>query len=430
MSRVRLTFFRPQDDPDDQPSVKSSLNLADWGVKGGLLEPTPDVHPAPREIGRQSEAAEDETDPLAVFGSEGTPREPHVLRRDVVRPAAVIPSARFPDRAAPPAEEAARSRHLLGLALLLVVGAGAASAGAMWGGRSAASPEAAAAEPAGGRALINSNPPGVVVYIDDVARGTTPVDLVLPAGTHTVQLQQGPVLRTLPLEIVPNQITSQYVELPVAPAAGPAVPAGPPAASQAPAVAAQTRAGGASTPVRPPAPGPGTSSTSGRSAGPAASRPTPATSPASAPPPAVVPSAPLAEGWVRIVAPFPVQVSEAGRTLGSTSAGPLRLSPGLHTLDLVNPSLEFSSTLAVNVTAGQTTSSPLTIPNGTLSVNALPWAEVFVDGQPIGTTPLANVAVPIGSREVLWRHPQFGERRQMVRITARTPVRIGTDFNR
>jgi hypothetical protein len=53
-----------------------------------------------------------------------------------------------------------------------------------------------------------------------------------------------------------------------------------------------------------------------------------------------------------------------------------------------------------------------------------------VDGRPIGTTPLANIAVPIGSREVLWRHPQHGERRQLITVTARTPIRIGTDFNR
>jgi hypothetical protein len=326
-------------------------------------------------------------------------------------------------------EEAARSRRLLGLALLLVVGAGAVGAGALWGGGSAASPEAAAVEPAGGRAIINSNPSGVVVFIDDVARGTTPVDLVLPAGTHTVQLQQGPVLRTLPLEIVPNQVTSQYIELPLAPPAEPPAAAAPPASSPPSGGPAQTRAGGTPASARPPAAPSGATSTAARPPDSATSRAASASGASVAPPPAARP-APLAEGWVRIVAPFPVQVSEAGRTLGSTSAGPLRLAAGLHTLDLVNPSLEFSSTLAVNVTAGQTTSSPLTIPNGSLSVNALPWAEVFVDGQPIGTTPLANVAVPIGSREVLWRHPQFGERRQTVRITATTPVRIGTDFNR
>ena len=47
----------------------------------------------------------------------------------------------------------------------------------------------------------------------------------------------------------------------------------------------------------------------------------------------------------------------------------------------------------------------------------------------VGTTPLANIVVPIGDHEVVWRHPEFGERRQTVRVTAGTPARIGMDFS-
>jgi serine/threonine-protein kinase len=68
------------------------------------------------------------------------------------------------------------------------------------------------------------------------------------------------------------------------------------------------------------------------------------------------------------------------------------------------------------------------VPTGLLSVNAVPWASVSVDGGEVGTTPLANVALPIGSHEVVWRHPQLGERRRTIAITARTPTRIGMDF--
>jgi hypothetical protein len=189
-----------------------------------------------------------------------------------------------------------------------------------------------------------------------------------------------------------------------------------------------------------------------RSAAPTPSRPT-ASAPASSPPPASSqlaqrvaapatrtqapsvaptppPPAPLPDGWIAIDAPFPVEVSEGGRALGTTSAGPLKLAAGLHTLELTNPTFEFRTTLAVNVTPGQKTTTPLTVPLGSLSVNALPWAEVFVDGRAIGMTPLAHIPVPIGSRELLWRHPELGERRQMIRVTARTPVRIGLDFHR
>jgi hypothetical protein len=123
-----------------------------------------------------------------------------------------------------------------------------------------------------------------------------------------------------------------------------------------------------------------------------------------------------------------VQVSENGRALGTANGSPLKLAAGLHTLELVNATYEFRTTLAVNVAAGRTTSTPVTLPHGLLSVNARPWAEVFVDGRTIGVTPIANVPVPIGQHEIVWRHPDHGERRQTVTITARSPVRRSTDF--
>jgi hypothetical protein len=59
----------------------------------------------------------------------------------------------------------------------------------------------------------------------------------------------------------------------------------------------------------------------------------------------------------------------------------------------------------------------------------LPWADVFVDGRSIGTTPLANVRCRFGSHQIVWRHPQLGERSQTVNVTEHTPVRVGVDFS-
>jgi hypothetical protein len=427
MSRVHLTFFKPSD-PDDEPSAKSALRLADWGVKGAIWEPeafssgrrsdpTSDPQPDPTEAA---------ADPLAAFESE--PDEPAGIDDlQSLRPKAFSRLLRPPS--VPRSQPRPRWWRFLGLALLLAIAGSAAAAGHFLGnGFWTPSPSGSTAGATDGRAVISSSPPGALVFIDGVARGATPIDLMLRAGTHTVQLQNGSALRTLPLEIAPGQISTQYIELPVAPteSGGNALslssppPAGrtsaPPAAaarnqptpSSRQSAAVSIRASGG--PQR-------GAATTGAAAGPAAGSRTPL-------PPAA------AEGWVNIGAPFPVQVSEDGRELGSTTAGPLRLPAGLHTLELVNPTFEFRTTLAVRVAPGETTTTPVTVPTGLLSVNALPWAEVFVDGRPIGTTPLANIAVPIGSREVLWRHPQHGERRQLITVTARTPVRIGTDFNR
>ena len=104
------------------------------------------------------------------------------------------------------------------------------------------------------------------------------------------------------------------------------------------------------------------------------------------------------------------------------------LPPGAHRFELVNAPLEFRTTTSVQVVAGSTATAKIAIPNGLLSVNALPWAEVEIDGKPVGTTPLANISLPIGSHRVVWRHPQLGERDRTVAITATAPARVGVDF--
>ena len=68
------------------------------------------------------------------------------------------------------------------------------------------------------------------------------------------------------------------------------------------------------------------------------------------------------------------------------------------------------------------------MPNATLSINARPWAEVFIDGERIGETPIGNLTRPIGRHEMVLRHPEFGERRQTVILTLRAPTRVSVDF--
>jgi hypothetical protein len=135
-------------------------------------------------------------------------------------------------------------------------------------------------------------------------------------------------------------------------------------------------------------------------------------------------------GWVALTSPIELQVSERGRSLGSTSASRLALSAGRHSLDIGSPTLGFSTRVDVTVSAGRTTTATVTVPRGSLSINALPWADVWVDGRLIGPTPHANLDVALGSHDVVWRHPQLGERRQTVLVTARSPVRLMIDLTR
>jgi serine/threonine-protein kinase len=48
----------------------------------------------------------------------------------------------------------------------------------------------------------------------------------------------------------------------------------------------------------------------------------------------------------------------------------------------------------------------------------VPWAEVWLDGRPVGTTPLRPLAVPPGVHTVRLQHPSFRPLQKSVRIRA------------
>ena len=110
------------------------------------------------------------------------------------------------------------------------------------------------------------------------------------------------------------------------------------------------------------------------------------------------------------------------------SDGRLELPAGRHDLDITSDALGFRARRSVVVQAGQTANVRVDTPTAPLSVNALPWADVLIDGQPVGQTPLANVPVPIGTREVVFRHPTYGERTQRVTVTLKGPARVSVNM--
>lgn len=138
-----------------------------------------------------------------------------------------------------------------------------------------------------------------------------------------------------------------------------------------------------------------------------------------------------AAGWVTIKAPVEMQVREAGSLLGITSADRLMLPAGRHDLQLSSEPLGVQTSLPIDIPAAKTVIASVSLPMGSLSINALPWANVLLDGQPLsGATPFANLEVMLGTHEIVWKHPQLGERRQTVVVTAKAPLRVVMDFNK
>lgn len=133
-------------------------------------------------------------------------------------------------------------------------------------------------------------------------------------------------------------------------------------------------------------------------------------------------------GGIRFSSPIELKVLEGDRVLGSTADGPIVAAAGTHDLDLINTTFGYKARQTVTITAGQITSLSITPPNGRVSINALPWAQVWIDGAQVGETPLANLSVPVGEHEIVFRHPQFGERRERAVIRSGVLTRISTTF--
>jgi len=137
-----------------------------------------------------------------------------------------------------------------------------------------------------------------------------------------------------------------------------------------------------------------------------------------------------AAGRVEITSPFDVEIWESGTLIGSSRTARLMLEPGTHALDLVNPALLYRGRRSVVVSAGRTTSLKIVAPQGTLSVNATPWADVWVDGSRVGETPLGEVAVPIGPHDIVLRHPDFAERHVQSIVRVGEVTRVAIDLRR
>ena len=148
--------------------------------------------------------------------------------------------------------------------------------------------------------------------------------------------------------------------------------------------------------------------------------------PAAAPTPAGLPVG----GWLAVSSPIVLDVVEQGEIVGTSAAAKIMLPAGRHQIILRNQQLGFETERRVDVVAGDTTGIKVMPPPATMSANAQPWAEVFVDGASVGETPLANVAVPVGIHQITFRHPQFGERNLTLAVTAHGPNRATVDLRR
>lgn len=279
-----------------------------------------------------------------------------------------------------------------------------------------------------GRLVIETQPEGAVVFVDGVMRGVTPVDLGLSPGGHQVEVKTGDASRTLPVTITAGGTVTHHMEFQAALAAFGALlvetePAGATVSvdgeprGTSPVIFEDLHPGEHTVRVQ------SETGTVERtvvvSAGSRSSLFVP-----------LVPRGVPVSGWLSVASPVELQIFEGGRLIGSSAADRLMMAAGRHQLELTNDLLAYRAVHQVNVRPGQVTGLDVQLPRGVLHINAVPWAEVWIDGNRAGETPLGNLSLTIGSHEVLFRHPQLGEQRHAVTITLAAPARLSVDLSK
>ena len=138
----------------------------------------------------------------------------------------------------------------------------------------------------------------------------------------------------------------------------------------------------------------------------------------------------VASGWLAISSPAPLDILEDGVVIGTTRSPQVLLPAGSHALHLVNEALGFDQPQQVQVEVGKVARISLELPQSLVHVNALPWAQVFIDGKAVGETPIGNLPVTIGTHEVLFRHPDLGEKRLTTVVKAGEAARLSVDMRK
>ncbi len=285
------------------------------------------------------------------------------------------------------------------------------------------------AQPAaqGGTLLVQSSPAGVQVFVDGVDRGMTPAQLSVPAGAHILELRGRGVPRVIPLTVAAGAQLSQYVEFADTPVTGQ--------------LAIQSQPAGATVTVDGTPRGVAPLTVTDLSAGThevvlesegttvrhVVDVQTGATASLVAPMGTVAAGGPVS-GWIAVKAPFTIEIREEGRLLGTTDTDRIMLAAGRHDLELVNDTLGYRTSRTVQVPAGKVAPIAVELPHGVVNLNASPWAEVWIDGQRVGETPIGNLSVAIGQHEVVFRNPQLGEKRHAISVTLGAPIRLSVDM--
>jgi hypothetical protein len=278
-----------------------------------------------------------------------------------------------------------------------------------------------------GSLRIESDPVGAAVDVDGAPRGITPLTLQLSTGTHAVTLTHNDHVQQFKAVITAGTTDTQHFQwaADTAPAAQGRLEVSSDPAGASVSVDGEQRG---VSPLSLDNLTPGAHQVSVQMG--ARTQRRTVTIEAGATASLVFSNAPTGgeSGWLAPRAATQLQIFEGGRLLGNTDSERIMLPVGNHDIEFVADALGFRARRSVTITPGQTANATVSLPQAAVNLNAVPWADVRVDGKDMGQTPLANLMLTIGTHVVTFRHPQFGEKQQNVTVSLKEPARVAVDM--
>jgi hypothetical protein len=271
--------------------------------------------------------------------------------------------------------------------------------------------------PKTGIAVLESVPDGLPITVDGKDAGKTPLETTLPAGSHTIEFRYKKQVRTLSVIVDPGGRVVQRVDWLKKPSGRLVVSSS--AANSARVFVDGTMRG--MTPLTVDDLGVGAHVVRFESAKGSVQRTVNVAAGET-----VQVDETIFPGWLLVNSPIDLAINEGSRIIRLDDRGQAMLPPGSHELHLENKALGYQEVRQVEVRPGETSRLSITPPTSTLNVTATAPAEVWLDGVMVGQTPLADLAVEIGTHDLRVKGTA-GERRVTALVTVK-PFEVNVDF--
>jgi PEGA domain-containing protein len=272
-----------------------------------------------------------------------------------------------------------------------------------------------------GTIAVDSTPRGSEVLIDGAIRGVTPLTVTLKPGDYVLELRRNAITRRFPIAVTPGAQLAQQLDWSTVRATGTLAISSTPSQAK---VTVDGKERGV-TPLTVSDVPVGMRRVVIESSAGTVRRDVRVVADSQ-----VTINETIISGWIAAFGPFELQIFEGTRLLGTTESGRIMVRAGRHELDFVNTRLGFRERRGVDVNPGTTTAVNIDTVAGIVRITAPAGADVSIDGMPFGETPLPELRLPIGTHEIVLRHPQLGERRVSVTVGASAPTEVNVDFSK